>query len=484
MNFFVNLAMGIGNSGVEHAQFYRARRFQQAGLPYRFVFLDLIFDLHRAIDKWGLQDDHVLNIWEYLVLGGDYLTQGLTHRQASSQTKVIDDTQTHRLSIEVFDSGIRAVHHLVKYPDQHHPDSSMLLVSSGRTELFNATTGQRKVMYEERDDLHRGRQVVNIHLFDEAGKHLYFRNLVGLHRYFFAQLDRAYAGGSTFLIDRGENVDQALMVSRIPDAKLVYMVHADHLSDRDVAAHPLWNDHYEYLLDHLAAVDRVVVATQLQRQDLLRDFPDSGDKVVTIPVGGVADGGKPAAAHQRTGALRLITASRLAKEKHIDLIVKAVAILHAKKIPVTLDIYGQGGEQARIQQAIDDQKVGSIVTLKGLSDHLDTVYPQYDAFVSASYSEGFGLTYIEALNAGLPVVTFAARFGAQELIQDGINGFLQPFKRDSETYSAEQLAAGVERLLAADYATLAANTQTSVADFQDHVIAEKWQVMINALRNN
>ena len=29
MNFFVNKAMGIGNSGVEHAQFYRAACFDR-----------------------------------------------------------------------------------------------------------------------------------------------------------------------------------------------------------------------------------------------------------------------------------------------------------------------------------------------------------------------------------------------------------------------------------------------------------------------
>ena len=42
MNFFINKAMGIGNSGVEHAQFYRARCFEKVQLPYKYVFVELV----------------------------------------------------------------------------------------------------------------------------------------------------------------------------------------------------------------------------------------------------------------------------------------------------------------------------------------------------------------------------------------------------------------------------------------------------------
>ena len=63
MNFFVNEAMGIGNSGVEHAQFYRAKRFDQANLDYKFIFMALVDNLHEAMDKWDLRDDQVINIW-------------------------------------------------------------------------------------------------------------------------------------------------------------------------------------------------------------------------------------------------------------------------------------------------------------------------------------------------------------------------------------------------------------------------------------
>jgi accessory Sec system glycosylation protein GtfA len=484
MNFFVNDAMGIGNSGVEHAQFYRAARFDQAGLPYRFIFMGLVPELHQAMDKWHLQDAQVLNLWEYLVLGEDYLRQGLTKRTKAHHDLLIDGTDTQRLNTLVTDSGMRIVHHLVKYPDLHAAENPMLLVSNGRTEIYNAKTNQRRVMYQSLDDADRGVQLSNIHLYHENGEHLFFRDIGGLYRYFFERLDAVYGGHSTFLIDRGEHVDQALMNNRLPDSKLVYMVHADHLSDRDVPAHPLWNDHYEYMFDNLDRCDKVVVATRLQRNDMRKDFPQHEQTFVAIPVGGVND--NKVANTQRSKrnigkTLKLITASRLASEKHIDLIVRAVAKLQAEGQAVQFDIYGQGDEHAKLKDLIRDLHAEDSVHLMGMSDHLVDIYPQYDAFISASFSEGFGLTYIEALNAALPIVTYKARFGAVELVHDGDNGFLADFKRDDDDYSVAQLVAGIKRLLAADYKALHTNTIASVAEYADHVTAEKWRALIDEL---
>lgn len=483
MNFFINQAMGIGNSGVEHAQFYRAERFDQAGLPYRYIFLNFVPELHKAIDHWKLRDDQVINLWEYLVLGEDYLKTGLKERQEPvNGDTVVDRTNTHRKREGVTDSGIRYVQHMVKGPNKHDPENQILQVSNYRVELFNEATGERRVMYEIIDDPHRKAVVSNIHLFNENGEHLFFRNLNGLHRMFFEKLDAAFNEHSTFIIDRGEFADDVLMEKRIPNSKIVYIVHADQLANRDDPKYPLWNDHYEYMLEHVDAVDAIVTATKIQRDDILVDFPDAADKVIAIPVGGVRDDAPAIEDAEMHTPIRFITASRLAAEKHVDIAVKAVAKLHDKLgVDVIFDIYGQGEKKDTIEQAIKDSNAEDYITMKGLSNDLVNIYPKYDAFISTSFSEGFGLTYIEALNAALPVVTFDARFGAQELVQDGVNGFLMPFKRDDEAYDVDQIELGLEKLLDADYATLKQNTQKSVEPFQDHVTAAKWKELIDEL---
>lgn len=188
MNFFVNEAMGIGNSGVEHAQFYRAKRFDQANLDYKFIFMALVDNLHEAMDKWNLRDDQVINIWEYFVHGDDYALNGLKKRTKLSSETVIDGTNTFRMENKVTSAGVRIVRHYVKYPNPKK--NPALLVSVDRVELFDTETNLRKVAFEFLANPHDDRSFVikNIHLYNQP-EELFFPNLVQLRRYFFHQIE-------------------------------------------------------------------------------------------------------------------------------------------------------------------------------------------------------------------------------------------------------------------------------------------------------
>lgn len=480
MNFFVNGTMGIGNSGIEHAEFYRAKLFDQVGLKYKYVFVDLAPQLREAMAEWHIANETVANMWEYFTLGDRYLTDGVTREFKKKEDLVIDSTKTHRKRETWTVSGLRIVEHLVKYPNKHEK-TDVLLVSTGRVEIFSRIDGRRKVEFEYVDDPHRKILIRNIHVYELNGRHLFFPNEMLARRYFFHQLARVYAEHNVFIIDRGERNEVALYTPKIPDAAVIHVIHADHLTNRDDPAKPLWNNYYEYLLTHLDRVAKVVVATKMQRADLLKDFPKNGNKFVAIPVGGVRDQVPGNIDRPLTAPLKLITASRLSPEKNVDFIVRAVAKIHGEGTPITLTVYGEGIKKPELEKSIAELHAEDYITLAGQSNQLDELYPEYDAFVSASFSEGFGLTYIEALNAALPVVSFDARFGALELIDDGVNGFLQPFKRGDDQYDIDQLVEGLHRLLAADYSQLRKNTQQSVQDYRDSVIAKKWQVLINEL---
>jgi starch synthase len=66
-------------------------------------------------------------------------------------------------------------------------------------------------------------------------------------------------------------------------------------------------------------------------------------------------------------------------------------------------------------------------------------YRNYDVLVFPSLLEGFGLVNIEAMGAGLPVIT-TPNTNAAEVLHDGINGFLVPIR------DAEAIAKSVERI--------------------------------------
>lgn len=70
---------------------------------------------------------------------------------------------------------------------------------------------------------------------------------------------------------------------------------------------------------------------------------------------------------------------------------------------VVLDIYGEGPLQKDMQQFIDKHRLDN-VRLKGVRSDMHTVLPGYDAFLSASLHEGFGLALAEAMASALPCV--------------------------------------------------------------------------------
>lgn len=480
MNFFVNKAMGIGNSGVEHAEFYRKKMFERKSLPYRFIFVDLISNLHEAMKKWNISNTEVINMWEFFSFGKTLLTDEFTKEKFFYQAKIIvDSTNTNRERITETSSGLHIVEHIVKFPRK---DKKQLMVSVSRVDIYITKTGEKKISFEYLEDPHRDTRIANIHIYDFDNKHLFFQNEVLLRRFFFEQLNLIFGEPSNFIIDRDEISEVALFNNRIPKSRLIEVIHADHLADRDDLEFPLWNNYYEYLLTHIEMVDKVVVATELQKKDLLIDFPSLSNKFVVIPVGGVRD--RPFLPYNKNQIppFKLITMSRLAQEKHIDLDIKAVCVLHSMGYDIIFDIYGQGGERGSLQKLIDSNKAGSYIHLKGLTDKPDDVYPNYNAFISASFSEGFGLTYIEALNASLPVLTFKARFGALELIKNNVNGFLKDYKRNDDKFNISNLVEGLVQLQNVDvYNRLRARTSKTVEQYQDHVIANKWRKLIDEL---
>ena len=142
-------------------------------------------------------------------------------------------------------------------------------------------------------------------------------------------------------------------------------------------------------------------------------------KIVTIPVGSIDELKYP---EEKRKSYSLITASRLADEKHVDWLIEAVAGAKNVISDITLDIYGKGGEESHLQRRIKELGAQEYIHLCG-QQNLTEVYQNYEAYVSASQSEGFGLTLLEAIAAGLPIIGFDARYGNQNFIDSEENGY-------------------------------------------------------------
>lgn len=116
---------------------------------------------------------------------------------------------------------------------------------------------------------------------------------------------------------------------------------------------------------------------------------------------------------------------RLAHIKGVDVLLQSVADLHFRGLPIRLAIVGDGYERAGLESMARQLGISHITHFAGRLPH-DTIFGAIKGFDIAavpSREEGFGLSALEAIAAGVPVV--ASRVGAlQEVVQDGITGLL------------------------------------------------------------
>lgn len=124
--------------------------------------------------------------------------------------------------------------------------------------------------------------------------------------------------------------------------------------------------------------------------------------------------------------VRLIAVGRLHAQKDYPTLLEAV--LQARRsVPLELRILGEGPERPHIEALISKLGLEDVVTLCGFVEDPVTQMREADVFVSSSRWEGLPTVHVEALCAGLPVVsTDCEGGGAREVLADGSLGRLVP----------------------------------------------------------
>ena len=91
--------------------------------------------------------------------------------------------------------------------------------------------------------------------------------------------------------------------------------------------------------------------------------------------------------------------------KGFDLLIDAFHLFSQKNSDWTLDIVGEGPEEALYRQKIADYQLEDRVLLHPFTNHIQPYYTQAQCYVLSSRWEGFGLVLVEAMAHGLPVVS-------------------------------------------------------------------------------
>lgn len=127
----------------------------------------------------------------------------------------------------------------------------------------------------------------------------------------------------------------------------------------------------------------------------------------------------------KPGERVLLYLGRIAKEKNLDQVLRVFPRLHDIRPDVRLVIVGEGPLIPDLKAQAEGLGVSEFVSFPGPKPwkEIDNYYAMGDVFVSASHSETQGLTYIEAMAAGLCVVAYADPC-LEGVIESGKNGLL------------------------------------------------------------
>jgi glycosyltransferase involved in cell wall biosynthesis len=148
--------------------------------------------------------------------------------------------------------------------------------------------------------------------------------------------------------------------------------------------------------------------------------------------------------------LRLLTVTRLTKytaRKNVDGVLAAVAKLRGR-IRMRYTVVGDGDDRERLQALARELGIGDTVEFAGslAADALLARYRAADLFVLASKAtrddvEGFGIVYLEASAAGVPVMC-SREGGAVDAVEAGTNGIVL------SSSSPDAIAAGIVEFVA------------------------------------
>ena len=225
-----------------------------------------------------------------------------------------------------------------------------------------------------------------------------------------------------------------------------------HLSGLGIAWLPAFMSPVEQILKRFFICSTAViicVSKYIHKETLKLGFPRSKLKVMynwlpQFPRCNVSGLDRVLQKFNLGGKHFILSVGRLVdSHKGFSLLIRSLRRLIDKKYELDLAIVGTGPDREALRKCSVKLGVGNHVHLLGSVSNSDLacLYRKCDVFVLPSRFEGFGLTLLEAMSFGKPVVATNVG-GIPEVVEDGRSGLLVDPDSDA-------IASGVEKLLSA-----------------------------------
>jgi len=174
----------------------------------------------------------------------------------------------------------------------------------------------------------------------------------------------------------------------------------------------------------------------------------------------------------------VLSVARMYPRKRLGDLLHAAAAVRARLPGAQVRIVGNGPERERLDRLHGALGLGDAAVLLGDVSRaaLAEEYVNADCFCLPSVQEGFGIVFLEAMAAGLPVVACHAA-AIPEVVLDGRTGVLVP-PRDPAALGAALVALLADRERAA---ALGAEGRRRVAEFTPERVARRFLDAVHSI---
>lgn len=165
----------------------------------------------------------------------------------------------------------------------------------------------------------------------------------------------------------------------------------------------------------------------------------------------------------------LLFVGRLNKQvKGLDYLADIMKQLKRESVKFHLTVVGSGSDEEWMRQEVQANDLSARVTFVGFQENVTPYYERAAVLLSTSRWEGFGMTIVEAMSAGVPCVSFD-NDGACEIVRNGKDGILIP------KYEVDEFAQAVKKLLSDDnaWAQLSNAAMERAKDFEVSAITDR-----------
>lgn len=178
-------------------------------------------------------------------------------------------------------------------------------------------------------------------------------------------------------------------------------------------------------------------------------------------------------------AKKIVTVGRFHNQKGYDYLAEVAIKVLSKHPEWQWDIYGSGDKiiENALNRKLVQGGVLSQVNFKGNVKGTENIYPNHSIYVMTSRYEGLPLVLLEAQQYNLPIVSFSCPTGPNEIVEEGVNGYLV------ECYDTDKLSEKLLELMEDEVLrqSFSEHAKDNMDKFNKDKILKQWLELIETI---